>query len=624
MATHRYGPVLMAVVVSWSLAQAVLAAPPLRPDVLSPEAANAVVAATVGPVAHDEQVQTVGRQVTDHATQPEGLDFEFAVVERPEAMAVALPNGSVYLSDGALQAIDRDVERVAFLCASEAALVLDGEVRRSDAVARAVRQAEAVAAHHRSLGPKTLPGAPGDDVLDAGLIAATEATLRPERVFAADRSAMLYMLRAGMPPLEAVRALEDLSLTGRTNLTVTSPAGQPSLVDRRIDAERSANDLIQAALAFDFGVMDLAAGNYRSAGRRFQQFLHVFPDNYAGWNNVGLCFYHLAVESLPPGPFLLADAIADFDTGFATRLQAQLNRRAWDSARTAYERALSLDPYGVEALSNFGNLYLVDDNLTEANRLYEAALAQRPAFAPALSNLGVAISQAQPAGDLPPAALARFEAAAQADPNLPEAQFNLGAARLELGRDDPAGPWQRYLRLAPGGPKAAQVHAYFNQTATAPADTGAAGDTAGRAETWLEVLERARLMLNEPDSELLAVLPGRPDVRRQDAASGAELWGWTDNGLVVELLGRRVNRVMAGRPSGFSARTPRGVEVGYTTDRVRREYGDPPAVSGQDPYDVWLYPKMGLGFLILGDNVEKLFLFAPAAASDLGTAPRRR
>jgi len=351
----------------------------------------------------------------------------------PAGRVAALPNGCLYASQSVRRAVGGDRDQTAFLAASLGALALSSTVT------------------YDSRQPLAAAGRFSD-----------------EQVFAADRTAMLWLARAGIPPLSAARAMDAWQQAGLERLPFAGGVNGPHLSLRRQQAQQAAAELIKAGSEFDFGVIDLVEHRYADALVRFQTFLEVLPQNDAAWNNLGLCHYRLSIAELPAPPYLLADAIAQFDTSWLKRSIREPDPEHWRAAKAAYEKALSIKPDRIEALSNFGNLYTVNRQYSEAKQMYERALAVDDGFAPALNNLGV-VTVYLTDEPCPAAAQDLFERAASADAGLAEAQYNVGQARLERKAGDPRLPFDRYLALAPRGPKAREVTEYLRQQNAAPA-----------------------------------------------------------------------------------------------------------------------------------------------------------
>ncbi len=101
-----------------------------------------------------------------------------------------------------------------------------------------------------------------------------------------------------------------------------------------------------------------------------------------------------------------------------------------DEAATHYERALALKADYVEALSNLGNLRLMQGRGEEAIGLHKRALAHNPDYAEGQMNLGNALREQ----GKPEEAMARYERAIALRPDYVEALNNLGNALHDLGR----------------------------------------------------------------------------------------------------------------------------------------------------------------------------------------------
>ncbi len=558
--------------------------------------ADSLVASRAAPVSDDAELSRIGAEIVGYGSNPESLSYRFRRVEDARPYSIGLPDGSVYLSRGLLEAVGGEEQKIAFLCAVEADLIADGSTLRNEHVAR------------------LLDGLDAASALPAELLGAVDGTLTAERLFRADKTAMLYLARAGIPPMEGVRALDAVARAGAVYTTLTeAPIAGGTLLDRKVKASQAVSELIKGATDFDFAVMDLAEQDYGSAALRFARFLELFPENYAGWNNLGLCHYHQAIVRLSPRMFPLADAIAEWDTSFLTRSTRAIDRDKWNQAKAAYDQAVAIDPSRIEAYSNLGNLYTVDGQTEPAQAAYQQALVINANHAITLNNLGSLLAE-QAFQGVPREALTRFAAAAAADPTLPEAQYNLALATAELGEPGAEQAYRRYLALAPNGAQADLARRAVGEGGgrrpgrggTQPVSDGT------QPERWLELWNRVQLALESRDRDLVALLNETPDHQQPAPLRDVSMWGWSRQGLVVELVSGRVNRVVAGRPPGHEAQTQRGVEVGLTTAQVKEKYGLPPAVSRQSPYDIWLYPRTGVGFFVIGEKVNKIFLFQVA------------
>jgi tetratricopeptide (TPR) repeat protein len=442
------------------------------------------------------------------------------------------------------------------------------------------------------------------------LLADARDPLPPEAAVAADRTALLWMLRAGLPLTEGLETLDSLAPAG--TLWPDNAGGAP-LSDRKVAAAHAVADMAHAVLEFDDGVLDIAQRRWPQGRARFAAYVELLPDSYAGLNNLGLCLAHLATDGLARHDLLRADTVvATPDREVFRGASIGLDTDRYHEAEQALNLALTLCPDGVEALNNRGNLRAAAQDWAGSQADFEHALKVDPLCARAANNLGVTLVEAHD-GHADAASVAQFRRAAHNDPTLAEAWWNLGRAMHELNLEGFAHPFQRYVALAPDG-----VHAFeakrlsrgagrLQDMPSAPMPVGVAG--------WLDFKEKVRLALAENEADVVKVLSD-PDCVRDDP-SGTRLLGWSRRGLFVELSGGKVRRVVGGRAADAEPLTPQGIAAGAGANAVRERYGDPPRVTHQAPYDMWLYPAAGLAFYFVERRVEKIALY-PVVGSTLG------
>jgi Flp pilus assembly protein TadD len=114
-------------------------------------------------------------------------------------------------------------------------------------------------------------------------------------------------------------------------------------------------------------------------------------------------------------------------------------------AIAAYERAAQLNPSDAESLSDLGMAYLETGNLADAERVFRWSVATDDRFALGYNGLGLVSIQKH---DLP-AARGYFEKATHLDPDLLEAQLNLGRIYKTLGNNAQARAcWEAFLAKA--------------------------------------------------------------------------------------------------------------------------------------------------------------------------------
>ncbi len=115
---------------------------------------------------------------------------------------------------------------------------------------------------------------------------------------------------------------------------------------------------------------------------------------------------------------------------------ARIALRTGDRARgiAEYEKAVRLDPLDLESQTNLATAYLEAGRTGDAERVFGLVLADDPNYAAAHNGLGlIAIQKHDAAG-----ARAHFEKAVNADPDLVEADMNLGLLYEMAGEQDRA------------------------------------------------------------------------------------------------------------------------------------------------------------------------------------------
>jgi Flp pilus assembly protein TadD len=136
------------------------------------------------------------------------------------------------------------------------------------------------------------------------------------------------------------------------------------------------------------------------------------------------------------------------DCSFAQYRLADVEQRAGDreGAIRRLEAALALRPAFAEAQSDLGALLAASGRLDEALAHYDQALRANPRYAFAYTSLGTALAAAGRNDE----ALAAHRHALEIDPDLMEAHANLGSLLDDLGRTDEAmAEYQTALRLRP-------------------------------------------------------------------------------------------------------------------------------------------------------------------------------
>ena len=198
-----------------------------------------------------------------------------------------------------------------------------------------------------------------------------------------------------------------------------APAGA-SAADNKAAAE------IQAAAASALEAM--RAGRHDEAITKFNDLVVKVP-------TCGDCYYNLGV--------------------------AHTQKQQYTDAETAFKKAIELNPNSGEAYTGLANVYNAQKKFDLATEASSKAAQLTSASgggggAEATYNQGVILFNAGKFAE----AKSQFEAAVKADPNYGPAYYQLGMASLNVGAiPDAVAALEKYLQVAPDGPKAAEVKA---------------------------------------------------------------------------------------------------------------------------------------------------------------------
>lgn len=128
------------------------------------------------------------------------------------------------------------------------------------------------------------------------------------------------------------------------------------------------------------------------------------------------------------------------------KAQASFDKKEFESAITLFKQIVTDDPQDFQAWSELGTVYLVQNNLNEAEKTYQKATEIRPTFFLALMNLGrLRLKQKNYEG-----AITALEQAVAVQPTSAETNYLLGGAYLQIKKGSKAvGYLNEALRLEP-------------------------------------------------------------------------------------------------------------------------------------------------------------------------------
>lgn len=238
---------------------------------------------------------------------------------------------------------------------------------------------------------------------------------------------------------KTLQQLRSLGYLGGSSRQTYSLAGKGIDPKDRVEVLR----LLHLALSPDAG------GTSRRIVPLLRQALTADPTNPTVYYHLGLALTQSGQQGHALA--LYQRAIAQgVDVGWVhSRLgHLYLQQGNRDAAIRSFEKAAQLNPSDCESLSDLGLAYLESERVADAERVYRWCLATGEEYAGAHNGLGLVATRKQ---DM---VLARthFEKAVQSDPELWEAQLNLGRAYKILGDTKRArATFEAFLAKAPRG-----------------------------------------------------------------------------------------------------------------------------------------------------------------------------
>ena len=217
-------------------------------------------------------------------------------------------------------------------------------------------------------------------------------------------------------PARARKTVRAIVATGIA-LIAAGAAGAPVITESRRSLPAVPAVRPETLAAFNQGSHALASGDWEEAERSLRRIVEDYPQLVEAWNNLGI---------------------------------ALLRQRKIDGARTAFDRAISLDPAYPAALQNAGLLALGEDGRpVEAAELFRRAAVAHPGAAAPRVNLAIALARAGRIGE----ARAVLLAARKRFPQDPDVLYHLGTVSERAGdRVRAAEAYAAFLAAAQGTP----------------------------------------------------------------------------------------------------------------------------------------------------------------------------
>lgn len=540
------------------------------------------------------------QQVLNAAGSPRGVTPRLLIIKDKSLRVIALPDGWVILSSGALERCykntNRGDDRLAFILGHEIAHQLKDDFWH-------MRFFEALSNYERTAN------SPKDTLESVRAIAKQTDEVRAKEL-AADEHGIVYAAMAGFDPRAIVEDKQGINFfaewtealdPGRLRLNQASTT-HPNSNQRAQAVKARLASVFEHIEAFNLGVMFHQAGMHQQAIASFGLFATYFPSREVS-HNLAVSHYHLALQAYTQWK-------GEPDFALLPRLDPETRASAWASrdaeppeerfhehialsirhARAAVEQDSSYPPAYLTAAAAL----LLNSQPYEALGLIREAQRRFGSNAEWLNAEGVAH---QLSGDANKAT-AQFQAALQADPKQGAASYNLG--RQAMTKGDPVAArqyWQTCLDQAPDGPCAHRARRALGLSGVPmPTLPSAARESIDGIYPGLslDLLPQKR----RPISGVEVPADEHP----------YEVLRYADGQFLVA-QDERV--LMVGKPSDSTGQSAGGIAVGDSVARLRAAYGEPDQILVSGDVEIWCYSRLGINFQVNTGVVRTWLLFAP-------------
>jgi tetratricopeptide (TPR) repeat protein len=520
------------------------------------------------------------------------------------ALPIALPDGWVVLSQGALDIAYRDPQRgddrLAFVLAHEIAHQLKDDFwhmkffQAIDASKAGDPQQDQILEEVRSI---------------AGL---TEKILAKE--LEADEHGIVYAAMAGFHT-EAIVNEDDRVNFFETWLQAIDPArvpgshtdsSHPNPLQRAVAVKARLRQILAQVDLFDLGLRLYQAGDYPQAIRAFEEFLRFFPSREV-YHNLAASHHQLALKyarlwenadpalgyklSLTLDPMTRAKFIALR----GTRSPGERFSEALSKAIEFYQTAIALDPSYLPSYNNLGCALLLREDAYKAIATLQDALKIDPSAVDVLNNLGIAFVFA----DLGHTARAFFYKAHELDKAYDAPLFNLGKlAHAEQNDIERQKYWQAYLQLDSTSAWAKAIQEMWTLKAAEATSTSAVS---------IDPEHMMGLRIGAFRDDIPSQWGKPVQVRHLPLSAESYELAVYKNGVLTLVQDREIRLIVT--QEGFQGRSARGIALGSFENEVRTRYGAPSRLLHMTQGSSWIYDALGIAFQFRDGKVISWQLF---------------
>jgi tetratricopeptide (TPR) repeat protein len=416
-----------------------------------------------------EKAEKVFERVLASADKRSNLFPRLVVIKgRGEPWALAIPDGTVILTEGALNLCYKDVtpeqgnDRLALILGHELAHLAKDDYRHG-------KMTEAF----KSFAPNKLTEALEllKNLTDANKDDPNYKESRKLKEIESDSYAIIYMTMAGYNPKTIVNDKGTNFIKEFVSQTGYDKTIHPDPQERAASLQANMENVAKDLQLFRFGVFQYHLGNYEESKQLFDMFKTKFPGREV-FNNIGLCQYQLAMKTLNacnealPLRFYLSTEL-DTET-----LGANLQTRRTTGVATSgclekdeykiyindsikyLKQAVEMDPAYIPARINLSSVYIMAGQYSKALAFADETLKIHPDLPSANNNRAIALYLYGLSSniDMVDNALNILNGIVSKNPSYGRAVFNIARIQSERGREAGASEnWNAFLKIETTG-----------------------------------------------------------------------------------------------------------------------------------------------------------------------------
>jgi tetratricopeptide (TPR) repeat protein len=383
-------------------------------------------------------------------------------------------------------------------------------------------------------------------------------------------------------------------------------ATHPSPKQRAVTVKARLKQVVEKTDLYDQGLLFYQSGDYEKSASFFAEFLRFFPSREV-YHNLATCHHQLALRHYRKWkkddghiPFMLSLAIdpetrAGLIDRRASGSAGMLYRRHIEKAIKYYQTAIAQDPAYHLAYNNLGCALVIKGEAYKAVGMFKDAHRLAPREPQTLNNLGVAYYLAENLAK----AKEYLNAAIRTDPSFGAPLFNLGKiAHAAENKGEARQHWNAYLKIDPHSPWADAIRTALSLQKSDPPRYAKPGSNAAMG-----------LEIGAYEDEVPADW-GRPvRTRNYHLMEDPYKVNMYANGIMTISQDDEII-IITTRPDCEGA-SGQGISAGDSEDKVVAVCGPPQEEVTLSTGKGWIYPSLGMAFVLQDNKVRSWTLFHP-------------